>query len=500
MTAPVRVRFAPSPTGTLHLGSARSALYNWLFARHAGAEGTYVLRIEDTDAARSTPENVEQALRVFRWLGLDWDEGPGVEGPHAPYFQSQRGDRYTAALDQLFASQDVYRCFCTKEELDAERAAAQAEKRPFVYSGRCRDLPVADAVARAEAGEAHVVRLRVPEGEVTVVHDVVVGDSEFENALLGDFVVARADGSPLYNFANVVDDAEMRITHVIRGNDHLSNTPRQVLLYRALGHDVPAFAHLPMVLGPDGAKLSKRRHHTSTVEQLALAGYAPEAVRNGLALVGWSKDGETTTMSTAELVEHFDLTRVKKSSAQMDYGILASINGDHLRAMEPVTWADGYAAWRDEWLPADDPHHEAARVVEPSVAARLVQEKCATWGEVPEYLGFLLEPFTMSEEASKRFAKTGDDGVRVLDHIIPVLEALPSFTLEALEAALRGAADDLELKPGKVFAPIRFAVTGRTIAPGLWESIHELGRDRSLERLRAGRERLVAAAAEAVEA
>ncbi|MCW2955263.1 MAG: glutamyl-tRNA synthetase [Thermoleophilia bacterium] len=503
MTSPVRVRFAPSPTGTLHLGSARSALYNWLYARHFGPAGTYVLRIEDTDQERSTPENVEQALRVFRWLGLDWDEGPGIEGPFAPYFQSQRGGDYGVALDQLLDRTDApvdryaYPCFCTKEQLAADRAEADAAKRPFVYVGRCRNLCEEERVGRVAKGDAHVMRFRVPDDGTTVVHDLVLGDTSFENALIGDFVIARADGSPLYNFANVVDDAAMEITHVIRGNDHLSNTPKQILLYEALGAGVPAFAHLPMVLGPDGAKLSKRRHHTSTVEQLAESGYSPEAVRNGLALIGWSKDDVTNVLSTAELIEHFDVARVKKSPAAIDYDKLSWLNGEHLRAMSVDDWAAGYEAWRDEWLPADSPLQPAAHVLSGLVAAPLVQEKCATWSEVPAYLGFLLEPFTMSDEAWAKLQKTGDVGARVLDHVVGVLEALDDFSLESLEAALRGAADALELKPGKVFGPVRFAVTGQTIAPGLWESIHAVGRDKALDRLRAARDRLAATLASA---
>jgi glutamyl-tRNA synthetase len=497
MATTVRVRFAPSPTGTLHLGSARSALYNWLFARHHGADGTYVLRIEDTDQQRSTPENVEQALRVFRWLGLDWDEGPGVEGPYGPYFQSQRDHLYAPALEQLRASGAAYPCFCTKAELDADRARADAEKRPFVYTGRCRDIAPDEAARRIEAGDEHVIRFRCPDEGATIVDDIVLGEASFENVLIGDFVIARADGTVLYNFANVVDDAQMKITHVVRGNDHMSNTPKQVLLYEALGAPVPRFAHLPMVLGPDGAKLSKRRHHTSTVEQLAAGGYSAEAVRNAIALVGWSKDGETEIMSTDELVEHFTLERVKKSSAQIDYDKLEHINGEHLRAMDPAAWAAGYEAWREEWLPADDQDHEAAHLLDGATAASLVQEKVARWGEVPQYLSFLLEPFAMSDEAWARLQKTGELGVQVLDHVVPALEQLASFDLEALEAALRGACDELELKPGKVFAPIRFAVTGQTIAPGLWESIHVLGRERALDRLRAGRDRLAATLASA---
>ncbi|MCW2950469.1 MAG: glutamyl-tRNA synthetase, partial [Thermoleophilia bacterium] len=314
-----------------------------------------------------------------------------------------------------------------------------------------------------------------------------------ENELIGDFVIARSDGTPLYNFANVVDDADMRITHVIRGNDHLNNTPKQILIYRALGEDVPAFAHLPMVLGPDGAKLSKRRHHTSSVEQLAEAGYAPVAVRNGLALIGWSKDGETEFLTNDDLISAFEVSRVKKSPGQIDYTKLLSLNGDHLRGMSRGEWAEGYERWRDEWLPDDAEFREAAFVLSGEDAAELVQEKVATWGEVPAYLSFLLEPFTFTDDAWTRLEKSGETGAAVLSDVTKRLEALVEWELDSLEAALRAACESLELKPGKVFGPVRFAASGRTIAPGLWELLHALGRERSLDRLRAGRDRLTAA-------
>lgn len=491
MTDVVRVRFAPSPTGALHLGSARSALYNWLVARHLGAHGIYVLRIEDTDVERSTPEHVQQALSMFRWLGLDWDEGPEVGGPFAPYFQSERLGRYQEVLTQLLDSGQAYRCDCTKQQLDAERASAEAERRAFVYSGRCRDR------SDIEVDMPHVIRFRCPDTGTTIVNDLVLGETPFENSLIGDFVVARADGTPLYNFANVVDDSDMQITHVIRGNDHLSNTPKQILMYEALGLTIPAFAHLPMVLGPDGAKLSKRRHHTSTIEQLAQSGYAAEAVRNAIALVGWSKDAETEIMATSELIESFDISRVKKSPARIDYDKLAHINGAHLRAMTIDNWAQGYETWREQWLLDDAPDYAAAFALDGTDAAKLVQEKCDTWGEVPSYLRFMLDPFTISPEAWERLHKTGDVGMLVLAHIHEQLSLLEVFDAESLEHTLRGACDALELKAGKVFAPIRVAVTGQTVAPGLWESIEMLGKQRALDRIGQAQDRLARALANA---
>lgn len=485
----VRVRFAPSPTGTLHLGSARSALYNWLFARHHGTDAVYVLRIEDTDQERSTPEHVAQALRVFRWLGLDWDEGPEIGGPYAPYFQSQRDDAYGAALTTLMAGSRAYRCFCTKDELDAARKAAQAAKQPFVYPGSCRSLPAAESEQRAAAGEAFTVRFRVTDGGTTVVQDIVLGEMSFENDLMGDFVIARQDGSPLYNFANVVDDAAMAITHVIRGNDHMSNTPKQILIYEALGHPVPQFGHLPLIVGDGGAKLSKRKDHQAVVEFFAHEGYVAEAVRNGLALLGWSKDDTTNVMTTDELVEHFKLERVRKSPAKLDYEKIRWLNGQHLRAMSPSRFGEEYAAWREEWLPADDERTPWAAAVTPEQAAYLAQEKVDTLGEVPALVSFLVEPFEMTDAAWERLVKV-DEAAVVLEAVTGALQAVEVFDAEQVEAALRGVCAQLEQKPRVVFGPVRFAVTGRTVTPGLFESIVTLGRERTMDRLAQARARL----------
>jgi glutamyl-tRNA synthetase len=490
----IRLRFAPSPTGTLHIGTARSALFNWLWARHHGSNGTYVLRIEDTDQERSTPEHVQQALRMFRWLGLDWDEGPDVGGPYGPYFQSERTGGYVEALERLLDNGRAYRCFCTKEQLDADRTAAQAAGAPFVYTGRCRNLDAGDARSRADAGEAHTIRFSIPTDGSIVVDDLVLGPTEFENALIGDFVIARSDGSPLYNFANVVDDAAMHITHVIRGNDHLSNTPKQMHLYEALGYDVPAFAHLPMIHGPDGAKLSKRRHHTATLEQLAEQGYLPAAVRNGLALLGWSRDADTTVMSTEELIEAFEITRVKKSPASIDYDKLTSINAKHLRALAPAAFSQAYETWRDEWLHEDDERYADAFAAGGKEAAYLVQEKVETLGEVPALIGFLSEPFAMQEAAWERIAKVEDAG-RVLDLVRDRLTELATFDANSVEGVLRGLCTELDAKPKVVFTPVRIAVTGRTITPGLFESIAVLGRERTIERIDVARERLASVTA-----
>lgn len=491
----MRVRFAPSPTGTLHIGSARSALYNWLAARHAGGDGTYVLRIEDTDLERSTPENVEQALAVFRWLGLEWDEGPGVDGPYAPYFQSQRGEHYRRALDELVAAKRVYPCFCTRDQLDADRSAQQAQNQPIVYAGHCRDLSEEERQSRMASGAAYVMRFRADLSGTTTFTDLILGDLSFENALIGDTVIARQDGSPLYNFANVVDDADMQITCVIRGNDHVSNTPKQIMLYEALGVTVPSFAHVPMILGPDGAKLSKRRHHTADVEQLASAGYLPAAVRNGLALLGWNRDEQTTVMTTEELVAAFDITRVRKSPAAVDYDKLRHINAVHLRELSREAWAEAYAAWRSEWLDEADERHAAAHAAEPTTIAMLVQEKVDVLSDVPALMEFLVEPFSMSEQAWERLCKSAE-APAVLERVDQMLAELEDFSAMSIEHHLRAMCTDLELKPGKAFAPIRFAVTGRTITPGLFESIEVLGRDRARDRIAQARTRLASVLAQ----
>lgn len=486
-----RVRFAPSPTGTLHLGSARTALYNWLAARnHDG--GVFILRIEDTDQERSTPESVAQALRVMKWLGLSWDEGPEVGGACGPYVQSERRASYDAAVDQLIAAGHAYESYETKEELDAERDRQRAANKPLIYSGAHRDLSDEQRAAYRAEGRAATIRFRTPTDGVTVVRDLIHGDVEFENALIGDFIIRRSDGFPVYNFACVVDDAAMSITHVIRGDDHLANTPRQVVLYQALGVPVPVFAHVPMILGPDKQKLSKR-HGAASVEEMAEAGYLAETVRNFLALLGWSKDDETTLMSTDELVLYFDVARVKKSPAAFDYDKLRWMNGQKLRELTPDEFAAAYDEWRSAWA-ADRVQHPAAWVVTPDQAALLAQPKVETLAEVPGFVGFLLDPLEMDPQAAERL-----DGMveaaDVLPAAIAAFERLDEpWTPETVEQTLRQLCADLELKPRGAFGPIRIAVTGRTVAPGLFETIAVLGRERTVTRLRAGADRLPARA------
>ena len=339
MSDSVRVRFAPSPTGKLHIGGARTAIYNWAFARANG--GTFILRIDDTDPTRSTDENTQIILRAMRWLGLDWDEGPEVGGDFGPYSQTERLDLYKQTAERLLAEGKAYPCFCTPEQLAADREAAQARKDPFQgYQRRCRDLTPEEARARIDAGEPYVLRIKVPDNRGNVViNDAVHGEVTFDAKELDDFVIFRSDGTPTYNFATVVDDALMGITHVIRGDDHLSNTPRQVMVYEAMGAPVPTFAHISMILGADGKKLSKR-HGATSVEEYRDAGYLSDAFVNYLALLGWSLDGETTVIPRDVLASKFSLDRISKNPATFDPKKLDWMNAEYINAMDDKTFAD----------------------------------------------------------------------------------------------------------------------------------------------------------------
>ena len=332
----MRVRFAPSPTGLLHVGNARTALFNWLLARGRG--GTFVLRIEDTDVERSTRESEQGILEDLRWLGLDWDEGPDIGGAHGPYRQSERLDLYRSYAHELVEQGHAYRCFCSAEQLDADRRAALEAGRPPQYSGRCRDLPPSTVADRLALGQPAVVRFRVPEGRTVTFQDLVRGTVQFETEVIGDPVLVRSDGHPAYNFAVVVDDALMEITHVVRGEDHISNTPRQVLLYEALRFEAPVFAHLALVLGPDHTPLSKR-HGATSVAEFRNRGYLPEALVNYLALLGWSPGGGDEVLPAAELARRFALDNVGHSAAVFDVEKLAWVNRHYLREADPARLA-----------------------------------------------------------------------------------------------------------------------------------------------------------------
>jgi glutamyl-tRNA synthetase len=470
--AQVRVRFPPSPTGSLHVGNARTALYNWLFARHH--RGALILRIEDTDQARSTPEHVEQAMAALEWLGIDWDEGP--------IRQSDRFEVYRDAAARLVAEGRAYPCYCTPEELEADRAAGPGGRG--VYSGRCRHLTEEERRRFEAEGRRPVVRLVAPDEGETVIDDVVRGRVSWDNRLVGDHIILRSDGIPTYQFANPFDDIAMGVTHVIRGEDLLSSTPRQLALYDALSATRPTYAHLPMILGPDRKKLSKR-HGAVSVEEFRDRGYLPDAVCNYLALLGWSYDEKTTVMTRDELVERFTLERVNKSPAVFDFQKLEWLNGEHLRALAPEEHAETLLGYlRSVGSPlAEQP--DRVRAVAP-----LVQDKLRELGQFERFAGFLFGPPADDPEA---WAKAeGGEGRRALAVAERALAAVPSWSIEELERALREAADAEGLKARELFLPVRVAISGRLVAPGLFESLASLLREESLRRIAAARARLAA--------
>jgi glutamyl-tRNA synthetase len=446
------LRFAPSPTGALHIGGARTALYNWLAARHSGGE--LVLRIEDTDRERSTEENVEQILDALRWLGLDWDIGP--------VSQAERADRHAEALQQLLDSGAAYSDSATAKDVEAWKAEHGAGRG---YRGEPVDDPDA------------AVRLRVPDEGETVVEDLIRGPVSFPNRSYDDFVIARGDGSVLYNFAVAVDDAEMEITDVVRGDDHLSNTPKQLLVLAALGHTPPRYAHLPLLHGPDGKKLSKR-HGAASAQELREAGYLPAAVRNYLALLGWGTDDDTTLMSTEELVRRFRIEDVGKAAAIFDEKKLRWINGRFMREM-PL---DEYTATVARHLRRDADERLRA-------ACAIAQEKAQTLDEVWPLIRFLFEPPVDDEKAWAKVMKV--DALPALEAAHTALSKLgEDFGPDAVESALSPLPDSLDVKPGRLYQPIRVAITGTSVSPGIFESLAALGREQSLARIGAAAERL----------
>ena len=461
MEAPLRVRFAPSPTGALHIGGARTALYNWLVVRRSG--GSLILRIEDTDRERSTPENVEQILDALRWLELDWDEGP--------LSQHERADRHRERLEQLLEAGKAY-----------PDTATGADVRAFRESNPDRGY-------RGEPSDAEgaAIRLRVPDDGETIVPDAIRGEIRFLNALQDDPVIARADGSVLYNFAVAVDDADMAVTDVIRGDDHLSNTPRQLLVLQALGEPAPRYAHLPLLHGPDGKKLSKR-HGAASVQELREEGFVPEAVRNYLALLGWGSDDDATLISTPELVERFSISRVGRSAAIFDPQKLRWVNGRYMRELD----LDRYEAELAAHLERTDPAAAAAfAAAEPEArleACSIVREKAQTVVEVWPLIAFLFTDPPTDEKAWRKVMRPEIEAI--LARETEVIAAARPFDPQTLERDLRAVIDSAGLAAGKALQPIRVAITGTTISPGIFESLAVLGQERSNERLRRALQRL----------
>ncbi len=485
-SSPVRVRFAPSPTGSLHLGGARTAIYNWAFARSRG--GSFILRIDDTDPERSTPENIAQIMRGLEWLGVDWDEGPQVGGDFGPYFQTERAESYVRALETLRTHGWAYRCFCSPEELAQRREAARAKGGFSGYDGTCRALTDEQSQARAEAGEPFVWRLKIPAGHGPVAFDDAVrGHTEFPAEAIDDFVLMRSDGSPTYNFASIVDDAEMAITHVIRGDDHVSNTPKQILVLEGLGAPIPVFAHLSMIWGPDGKKLSKR-HGATGVEDYADEGYLPEALLNYLALLGWSLDGETTIIDAETLKTRFSLDRISKNPAIFDFAKLTWLNGVYLREMPAEEFACLLAERVQRAGLADAADFETRHDWYLKLAP-LVSERIKLLTEVEAMVRFLfLDSVTPDETArAKVLDKDPDLARRALQTALEALESVSEDNWDTvhIEAAMADLPERIKAKPRLAYQPLRVAITGSVVSPPLNDSMELLGREKTLARIEA---------------
>lgn len=472
----VRVRFAPSPTGYLHVGGARTALYNWLHARGTG--GAFILRIEDTDVARSTPESLAAILDSMRWLGLTWDEGPGIGGPHAPYFQSQRGDLYREQAGALIGSGRAYRCYCMPAEIEARRAQMAERGEAPRYDGKCRELDPATRRALEAAGRPQAIRFALDPAGETAWDDVVRDRIAFRNEVLDDFVIVRSDGWPTYNFACVVDDHLMEISDVIRGDDHISNTPRQLLLYAALGWTPPRFAHVPMILGADGTRLSKR-HGATSAAQYREAGYLPEALDNFLALLGWSYDGKTELFTLDELREKFRLERVGGNPSVFNTEKLDWVNAQHLKRLDE---SDRMARVR-EFLTArgHDLSHRDPEWLKTLV--RAIGDRLKTLVDVERHGAFVLDRTFEFDEQAWAGLREKQQAAEHLEALAVRLEAVADFGVESLERETRALAAERGLKAGELIGMARIALTGRKVSPGIFEVVWLLGREQTVQRL-----------------
>ena len=466
--APFRTRFAPSPTGYLHIGGARTALFNYLFARHFG--GKFILRIEDTDRERSTPEAIQAILDAMKWLELDYDEGP--------FYQTERYPRYQEKITELLAKGKAYPCSCTSQELDAKRQLAQKEKRKPAYDGTCR--PSEGVIPPLPADKPYTVRFRSPREGTTVVKDLIKGDVVFDNRELDDLIIARSDGTPTYNFCVVVDDIDMSITHIIRGDDHLSNTPRQIQLYAAFGHELPQFAHVPMILGTDKARLSKR-HGATSVTAYREMGYFPEAVVNYLVRLAWSY-GDQEIFSRQELIDKFTLENVGKSAGVFNPEKFLWVNFHYLKSrplgqladeIVPYIEAKGYSVPRDKkWR-------------EKMIAT--LQERAKTLTELVDAAHYYLsENISLDDKAAKKFLT--QDALEPIESLIQKLSALDDFSEANIEKAFTATLQEKDLQMGQLAQPVRVALTGSTVSPGIHDVIAVLGKERTIRRLQKGLE------------
>jgi len=474
----VRVRFAPSPTGYLHIGGARTCLFNWLFAKSQG--GKLVLRIEDTDQERLKEDSVSQILTSLKWLGLTWDEGPEVGGDKGPYYQSQRLELYKKVCEELVAQGKAYYCFCTPEDLEKDRERQRELKQPFRYSGTCRNLTKEQVQAKLANGEKYSIRFKLPNQPHVVVHDLIHGDVTFTMDQFDDFVIMKSNGIPTYNFAVVVDDHAMQITHVLRAEEHLSNTPKQIFIYEALGYPVPKFGHMPMILAPDRSKLSKR-HGATSVEEFRQQGYLPEAIVNYLTLLGWSPGNNQEIFTLPETLKQFDFDKMSKKAAVYDTKKLTWLNGQYLSSL-PI----------DNIVQAAIPFFKQAGLIDDKYLAEhceyfthlvdVVRVRVKTLQEVVDGAQYFFKPVDGYDPKGEAKHFTADGAV-ILEKCLTALTALTEFTLTSTEAAYNKIAEEMGLSLGKVVHPTRLALTGRTVSPGLFDVMILLGKEETLRRL-----------------
>jgi glutamyl-tRNA synthetase len=475
----IRVRVAPAPSGSLHVGVVRTALFNWLFARHNG--GTFILRVEDTDQSRVAPEHYDAIQEDLHWIGLDWDEGPGVGGPHEPYRQSERIELYRDAVDRMLEANAVYRCYCTREELEERRKAALAAKRRPGYDGRCYRLTDEERSRFEAEGRPFSIRFHVPDEGSTSFNDIITGEVRWDHNQMDDFVIVRSDGLPLYDLAATVDDGAMKISHVVRGLDLQSSTPRQILMHTVLGNEIPEYGHLPLINGPDGAKLSKR-HGATALAWYRERGFLPEAMRNYLALQGWGT-AEESIFTKDELIEKFDLGQVHASPARFDAAKLEWMSGEHIRMLEDA-----------DLVRRLEPFLAAAGLIEtppsPDQKARLdaiapeVKTRIRTLEEAPALVrGIFTDDVEPDPETVEKFLR--DEGVpTLLEKAIDALSSIDGWDLGAIDTALHSVVDEMGLKPRKAYVPFYIAIHGSRVGAPLFNSMELIGREKTLERLR----------------
>ncbi len=481
MSKNVRVRIAPSPTGYLHLGLARTALFNWLFAKHNN--GTFILRVDDTDVKRSTDESLSNIIDSFQWLGIDFDEGYGIGGDLGPYAQSERLDVYSEYTRKLLETGAAYHCYCTKEELDEEREQAIEQRNPYIYSGKCRNLTSEERKKHEAEGRKPSVRLKVDDKLITV-HDLVKGDVEFRTGILGDFIIVRPNGMPMYNYASAIDDITMNISHIIRADEHLANTPKQILIYQALNCPLPEFAHVPLVLGKQGEKLSKR-HGATSVEEYRKQGYVPEAMINYLVRLGWSYDDQEEVFSVPELIEKFTLDRVGKSGGIFDQQKLLWLNGEYITKMDIDTRTKAVIPFlREAGLLDEDISEEKHEWIKDVVTA--VGDRLKTLTQIVDYGGsFFVDKLEYDEKAVQQRLKK-DYVPEMLEELKTRLRTAEPFDEANLEEVIRAFAEESGLSASKIIHPLRVALTGKSVGPGIFETVVLLGREKAIQRLDEG--------------